>query len=154
MLLIINIYMDFKLKSFGDDDLDCLSIENKLEIFASKCPIRTIIEKINMNPNNPSSHNFLIENANDSHCKIYSKGQWHDANTDEILLLLHYTKIYDLKKIFNELKPYLNNSTINLLTLYFNDQCSKLSIRKKPVDVNKLLKKNVTIDMIENQLKS
>ena len=96
---------------FGGEEINRLSMEDKLEIFASKDPITSLITKTNLNPLFPEYHNvgFGLESKADNYGVIYNGTSFEKRNIDIIMDELLHAKKRDLEKISEEIKQYLKD---------------------------------------------
>lgn len=135
---------------FCQDGIDCLSIDDKLDILCADNPINKIIEIVNCN--NPLHQNVLLENINSDTMKIIHQGKIEHIDTNTGLLFLVYVKIKDINKIIEEFSEDLDETFINDIQKYlnggFNEQyffrdkkCVPSSILKNNISIKKFKKK-------------
>lgn len=96
------------ISTFGKEEIDRLSTEDKLAIFLSKeNPIVMIVIKTNLNPNIPEYHNVGYKDLNSKYGYIFNGTTWEKKNIQSIMNDLLSSKRKDLLKIHKEISHYL-----------------------------------------------
>lgn len=145
--------MSLKIKSFGTEGISNLSILDKLEVLASKCPLTTLLLKTNYNPNDESCHNIYDKNMNSDKCKIYVEGKWIEVNAEEATKVLLVAKRKDIHNIYCQLKPYLKDITIRLIEDYQKNWLGSIPIRTENSIATSILKDGISIEDVEKDMK-
>jgi len=145
--------MSLEIKSFGTEGISNLSLMDKLEVLASKCPLMTLLSKTNYNSNDPSCHNIYDKDTNSDECKIYVEGKWIEVNAEEATKALLVAKRKDINDMYCQLKPYLKDITIQLIEDYQKNWLGCIPIRTVNSIATSILKDGVSIEEIERNLK-
>ena len=146
--------MSIYIKTYATDGIDSLTTLDKLEIFASDCPLTEIFVKVNFNAKNPSSHNIYGKYDNQEYCKVYENGRWVKRKSLDVVSKVLDAKIVDLKMILAELKDYINDDTKIMMENYIEHRCADKKLRATNVDPLSILKKGVTIESIQSDKKA
>lgn len=145
--------MSLEIKSFGTEGISNLSLLDKLEVLASKCPLMALLSKTNYNPNAPSCHNIQYDDIKSDKCKIYMEGEWIEKGIDEAMETLWFAKKIDLVCIYYQLKPYLKDVTIRLFEEYQKNSLGNTPIRNKNSVATSILKNGLSLEDIEKDMK-
>jgi len=137
---------------FGEDNIDCLCLEEKLNILCSCNPINKIIETINCKKK--TNHNILLKSIDSDVVNIYDGNKITKINTDIALYLLIEANIINIKEIIDELKEYLNDSFIIDIQKYLDGNCNvNPDLRNEQCDFESILKHGITIIELKNLIK-
>lgn len=99
---------------FGEDGVESLTIEDKLDILLSNQGlIIEIICKVNFDPDKPSHHNMYISDIKSPYGVVYNGEKWSTVRYPNIVHTLVEAKKVDLEKILEEMKEYLNDDIVN-----------------------------------------
>ena len=146
--------MSIYIKTYATDGIDSLTTLDKLEIFASVCPLMEIFVKVNFNAKNPSSHNIYNKYDDQEYCKVYENGRWVKRKSLDVMDKVLDAKIFDLKTILAELKDYINDDTKIMIANYIEHDCADEKLRTSNVDPRSILKKGITIESIPSNNKT
>src|SRR5579872_4806693 len=136
---------------FGEDGIDCLSLQDKIQIFSSeKHPIEMIIAKVNFDPNKPEHHNCCYDKIRSEFGLIYL-GKEEDWTYRSIGIVIHdliKSKIADLKAISDDLKVVVTNDSNKQI----QTQIKELRYILKPRNETDVEFKRTLIDALQQQL--
>jgi len=129
------IIKQYNLIPFSKDGIDCLSINEKFEIFSSnENPMEMIIIKVNLNPQRLNHHNIGLPEKHSGYGIIFDGDQWLYERISVIMEILLNSKEQDLLKIYDEIKDFLKDDKHK----YAKDALMDLSntLRGKHIDTN------------------
>jgi hypothetical protein len=107
---------------FGNEEIDELTPEEKIEIFKSEeYPIIKIILMTNLNHLKPKYHNVGYKNMNLGWGWICDGKSWKKKDVHGMMNNLICSKIRDLLKIYNEIKEYLSEDQRKTIQTKLND---------------------------------
>lgn len=139
-----------KIIPFGEDGIDCLSIDDKLKILCAPNPINAIVKQVNCR--NQLHHNVLLEKPESKIMHVYNGEKMIEADTDLMLALLIETKITDLVRILRELSEYLDEQFTFDMSIYLLHGCNKQpNFRPKVCKPKEILKKNIKLSQLRKK---
>lgn len=102
-----NIYINYNLAPFGKESMDCLSLDEKINILNSKNILQSIIISINFNPTKFNNHNVYYGDVKNGYGMVYDGKSWRKERISSILNTLCDTRHKNLNDIYDEIKFYL-----------------------------------------------
>jgi hypothetical protein len=141
--------------NYSNDDL---SLQDKLEILCATSPIGQLFVKLfsNLNIDKYNRINRLRETPDTILVKT-TDGKWTEENVDKILDPLFFKLTLSFQQIIVELSDYLNNKFLSMILIYFQkinkNPMQKILLREKACDAQDILIENLTIDIIQQDLK-
>lgn len=135
---------------FGEDNIDDLTVSDKLQIICSVYPMDTIIKK--MHYDNIRSRNFLISENKDQ-IKLFTKNQWYCFTTDEsvekLLDIFFDFKVQDLYLIYYQLKKYIDANVRKTFIKYLKKGNMSKPMHKANLNLNEIIKTGISMDDIK-----
>ena len=123
------------LVAFTKESIDCLTIDEKLEILKADNMIKALTGYMNFDPNKPCNHNFFYEDIEQDIAVFYNGTEWVQKNLKLIIKVLGYIKQVNLMQIFEEIVPYLSDNDKLKISRKFKNELKLVKKYKMPLSM-------------------
>lgn len=123
-----------EINPFAEDGIKNLNINEINDILKSNNLLKSIILKVNFDPNKPQHHNIYYADTKSAYGEVYENKKWTKKNINEIINILIDAKHEDLNEILDSMINIIKTKTINkIIETIEKSDCSKTDARKKLV---------------------
>lgn len=138
--------ISFNIYPCGKDGIDCLSLDEKIQVLVSKIGIIIeLIKLVNFDPNKPEHHNMYMDDVKSGYLHAFSGEKWEIKRSKGFIYNLIDTKKEDIKKILDEMKIFLYENDIQKIENEIN------KIRIEDPKLMKILISYIKATMCENK---
>ena len=106
--IVNNFCINYNLAPFCKEDINCLTLAEKIEVLNSDNVLETIIIRVNFNPDKINNHNFFYKDVKNGYGMIYDGKTWKKERINCILELLCEAREQNLKDIYAQIDFYLS----------------------------------------------